>query len=389
VRVLCELGRVGRLSELGTTGPLVASAGTDSLFHCLFGRDAIRMAADLLPDFPAVAHTTLIELARLQGVEDNSRSEEEPGRIVHEHRHPDDPHAMRLAKHWDFPYYGAVDTTPQWINLLGAYTERHGLDILDERLTDRLWRPVTLRDSLLAALAWISRRLDDPIGSGFVWVRRANSQGLRNQVWEDSFDSYYHADGTLFDEALPYAPVAVQAYAYDALLVAADLLEASPGPLPVEPGQLRGRAALLRERLLAEFWLPQRGIFAHAVVIQPDHSLQPAHVVASAAGHLLASRVLEGADARIQREQLIARFAEPDPHQVDGSAALRARVLPQRLDLADGYGCDCRWAAAVGPERGGRCARATHYCRLQRGGRVPGVLPRRYGWQHQREHLHG
>ena len=51
--VLCELGRVSRLSDLGTEGPLMASAGAHSLFHCLFGRDAIRMAMDLLPDFPA------------------------------------------------------------------------------------------------------------------------------------------------------------------------------------------------------------------------------------------------------------------------------------------------------------------------------------------------
>ncbi len=55
VRVLCELGRVDRLRDLGTRGPLVASAGSHSLFHCLFGRDAIRMAMDLLDDFPAVA----------------------------------------------------------------------------------------------------------------------------------------------------------------------------------------------------------------------------------------------------------------------------------------------------------------------------------------------
>src|SRR5205807_3738071 len=46
VRVLCDLGRVERLADLGMVGPLVASAGSDSLFHCLFGRDSIRMAMD-------------------------------------------------------------------------------------------------------------------------------------------------------------------------------------------------------------------------------------------------------------------------------------------------------------------------------------------------------
>src|SRR5438105_10569867 len=121
-RTLCELGRVERLIELGTNGPLMASAGANSLFHCLFGRDALRMALDLLDDFPVVGRATIVELARLQGVRDNPRAEEEPGRILHEHRHPQDPQAIRLATEsgWEFPYYGAVDTTPQWVNLLRA-----------------------------------------------------------------------------------------------------------------------------------------------------------------------------------------------------------------------------------------------------------------------------
>src|ERR1051326_6766469 len=83
-RVLCHLARVELLEELGEAGPLLASAGAASLFHCLFGRDSIRMAMDLLEDFPSVAEATLHELARLQGVVYNGRAEEEPGRILHE-----------------------------------------------------------------------------------------------------------------------------------------------------------------------------------------------------------------------------------------------------------------------------------------------------------------
>ena len=172
------------------------------------------MAMDLLPDFPAVSRATLLDLARLQGVTHNLRGEEEPGRILHEFRAPDDPHAIRLsAAGWDFPYYGAVDTTPQWVNLLGAHCARLGYDLLDEHLTDRQWRSITVRDSLLAALGWMVGRLDDPIGGGYLWVRRAGTHGIPNQVWEDSFDSHYHADGSLFDVTRPYAPVAQPALA--------------------------------------------------------------------------------------------------------------------------------------------------------------------------------
>jgi glycogen debranching enzyme len=260
-----------------------------------------------------VAASTLLELARLQGVETHARRDEEPGRILHEFRHPDDPHAIRLAAlGWDFPYYGAVDTTPNWINLLGAYCTRAGTAILDEPLTDRLWRRVTVRDSLLAAVAWIVGRLDDPIGGGYLWVRRSTPSGIANQVWEDSTDSYHHADGRLFDPDAAYAPIAVQAYAYDALLVAAELLGAAPGPLPFEPAWLRDRAAGLRRRVLDGFWQPDLGTFAQALSVEPDGHPRPARVVGSSAGHVLDSRLLDGDDAAPIRSRLIARLAEPD-----------------------------------------------------------------------------
>ncbi len=225
VEVLCDLGRVDWLGHLGQNGPLVASAGATSLFHCLFGRDSIQIAFDLLDDFPAVARATILELARLQGVRRNPRADEEPGRILHEHRQTHDLHLLKLSHHWDFPYYGAVDSTPRWIALLAAYCATQGNAILHEPLVDRRGRTITLRDSLTAAVSWLVGRLDAAAAAGFLWVRRSDPHGIANQVWEDSADSYYHEDGTLFDAAHPYAPVAVQGYAYDALLAAADLID--------------------------------------------------------------------------------------------------------------------------------------------------------------------
>jgi glycogen debranching enzyme len=333
--VLCQLGRVDRLADLGTHGPLLASAGGHSLFHCLFGRDAIRMAMDLLEDFPAVAQATLLDLARLQGVENNPRGDEEPGRILHELRAPDDPHAIRLSiAGWDFPYFGAIDTTPQWINLLADYCALFGPDLLDAPLTDRRWQGISIRDSLLAALAWMVRRMDDPIAGGCLWVRRAAPHGIANQVWEDSPDSHYHADGTLFDKDRAYAPVAVQGYAYDALLFGAELLERSPGALPFEPEWLRGRAYRLRQRVLSEFWQPDLGTFAQAITVEADGSMRAARTVASSAGHLLASRLLDGRDAAAHRERLIARFAQPD---LLGAAGIRTKSTAAARFRAGAY----------------------------------------------------
>jgi glycogen debranching enzyme len=312
VRTLCDLGRVNRLVELGSNGPMLASAGANSLFHCLFGRDSLRMAMDLLEDFPLVARATLLELARLQGVRNNPRAEEEPGRILHEHRYPDDPYYRELHEHWDFPYYGSVDSTPQWINLLAAYCAAEGLALLDEMVVDRLGRAVTVRDALIAALTWTVQRLDEPIGHGYLWVRRASPYGIPNQVWEDSADSYYDEQGRILDFTLPYAPVAVQGYVYDALVGAADLLEQTPGPLPPQLETIKTRAADLRSRFLAEFWQPELGTFALALAFGSDGFPRPARVVASSPGHLLASRLLDGTDVAAPRGRLIERLFEPD-----------------------------------------------------------------------------
>ena len=136
------------------SGPLDASAGVESMFNCVFGRDALRMAFDLLDDFPNVARATLLELARQQGLSENQRSEEEPGRILHESRQPDDPIRVKASAVWDFPHYGTVDATPQWVNLLSAYCNGHDPDFLAQPILGRA-AAATMGDCLVAAVDWL------------------------------------------------------------------------------------------------------------------------------------------------------------------------------------------------------------------------------------------
>ena len=309
---LCDLGEVESLRDLGARGPMRASAGKTSLFHCLFGRDFIRMALDLLEDFPEVARTTLLALAKLQGVRTSARSEEEPGRFIHEHRQPDDPHAVRLSEFWDWPYYGAVDTTPQWINLLTRYTAAYGVEILGQELTDRRSQVITVHDSLIRGVEWLLHRLDDPVGAGYVWVRRASEGGNCNQVWEDSSDAFHDVNGNLFDPSKAFVPIIVQGYAYDALLGAADIVGFADVPPALAPPALRRRAERLRGRVIEDFWQPDLCTFAHALMIDSMGVTSPVRVVASAPGHLLATRILEGADVAPKRDTLAYRLFEPD-----------------------------------------------------------------------------
>ena len=250
-KTLCELGRVDRLAELGTNGPLLASAGPTACStacsvatRCVWRPICWRI-------FPSVAARTLLDLARLQGVRHNPRGEEEPGRILHEFRAPDDPHAIRLAagrlglsvlrrrrRH-------AAVGQPAG-RVLRAAGHRHprraahrppvaldhrprqparraGLDRRPHRRPDRRRLP-------LGAPRRAARHPEPGLGRLVRLVLPRRRQPLRHPR--------------------PYAPVAVQGYAYDALMIGADLLERSPGLLPFDAEWLRGRAWRLREQVL-------------------------------------------------------------------------------------------------------------------------------------------
>lgn len=271
------------------------------------------MAFDLLDDFPAVARTTLIELARRQGVRTHPRSEEQPGRILHEDRPPNHRAQDDLARYWDFPYFGAVDTTPQWINLLAAYSTLYGSDLLACQVVDRSGALVTLSDCAARAVGWLVARIHDG-ATPFVWVKRMDPHGHVRQSWMDSWDAYFHEDGTVLGLDQVYVPVEVQGNAYDALLAAADIFESCRPQIQLSwsTSDLRRYAAELRQRVLAAFWVPDLRTFALALSIEPRGQPRALRVVASNPGHLLASRLLDGADVAEQRTALVERLLSVD-----------------------------------------------------------------------------
>lgn len=308
VGTICELGRVDALSSLGSNGPMVASAGQESWFNNVFGRDAIRMAFDMLPDAPDLARSTILELARLQGVNTDPHTEEEPGRILHEHR---DRWSKETAPYgWEFPHYGAVDTTPQWINLLYAYCEKMGDELLSEAVPNLRGAPIRIEQSLCRAVDWLLSRLAGPI-PGFVAAQRASPTGMINQGWMDSYDALFFEDGTLFDPDRPRVLIEVQGYAYDALVCAAFLLERR-GAGADYLLRLRAAAQTLREKLLRELWLPDLETFAIAALADDDGQLRVTRVSGSNPGHLLASSVLDGSSLAKRRDQVVRRLLGPD-----------------------------------------------------------------------------
>src|SRR5205823_4577992 len=140
------------------------------------------------------------------------------------------------------------------------------------------------------ALAWL--------GSFEEFVSyRGSADRLANQGWKDSVDGVQHEDGR--PARPPIALAEVQAYAYQAATLGADLLEAFGG----DGGSHRRWAADLAGRFRARFWLND-GYPAIAL----DGAGEPVDGLASNVGHLLGTGLLDAGE----EASVAARLAELD-----------------------------------------------------------------------------
>ncbi|UWP84069.1 amylo-alpha-1,6-glucosidase [Dactylosporangium fulvum] len=226
----------------------------------LFGRDSLWAARLGLPLGHEVAAGTLRALAKRQGVKSDPDTDEEPGKILHEVRPPDAAYYLPPV------YYGTVDATALFVSTL-ADAYRWGM-------------PRAAVEPLLSnverALEWLAGH------DGFI-AYRSSGKGLTNHGWKDSGDGVQHADGRLATG--PLALSEVQAYAYQAAVDAAWLLESFGRE---GAGRWRAWAADLAERFRAAFWCPG-GYPAIAL----DGTGQQVDSIASNMGHLLGTGLLD------------------------------------------------------------------------------------------------
>jgi glycogen debranching enzyme len=286
------------------------------LFEALFGRDSLICARILLPHYPGLARQTVLALAALQGCREEVRSEEEPGRIPHEVREPEDPVARSITANagWAWPYYGSIDATCLWISLVTALF-RIDPSFLDTLVYGRGGRR-TMLDCLVQAVEWLVRRLD-ATESGLLESHPRFPGSIENQVWKDSWDAYCHADGTLATPGT-IASVEVQGLAHDALLDVALVLTmraVRAGP-SLRPAALRLRADHIRSRILSDFWVEDEagGFFALGLDRDLHGKPRPLAVRSSNMGHLLLSGVLDSDDTEVvrKRDALLRALLAPD-----------------------------------------------------------------------------
>jgi len=253
-------------------------------YMTLFGRDSLITAWMTLLADGSLAGGVLETLARLQGTDVDDRTEEEPGKILHEVR-LDLADGLTLAR--GDVYYGSVDATPLFVMLLGE-ARRWGLD------DDTLGRLLPHADR---ALAWIEQ-FGDRDGDGYVEYQRRTPDGLANQGWKDSWDGIRFANG-----GYPQPPIAlceVQGYVYAAYVERAHLAAELGDRATCD--RYRRKAAELRRRFNEDFWLEERGWYGLAL----DADKRPVDALASNVGHCLWSEIVDPDRAAIVADRMLA-----------------------------------------------------------------------------------
>lgn len=287
----CEVGLADlaglRVPAAGPDGEPVHPPGAGvPWFLTLFGRDSLLTSLFALPWRPEPAAATLPALAAVQATGHDPQRIAQPGKIVHEVRHGELAHFRQVPYG---RYYGSVDSTPLFLVLLGAYTEARGDTALARQLEPHA----------RAAVEWMFAHggLDT---RGYL-VYTADEGGLANQNWKDSPGAICSADGVQAEGALAVAEA--QGYAYDALQRTAWLARTVWGDTAYAE-RLAAEAAALRARFRRDFWMPAAGFPALAL----DGDGRQADALASDAGHLLWSGILDDADAAAVARRLL----EPD-----------------------------------------------------------------------------
>jgi glycogen debranching enzyme len=251
-----------------------------------FGRDSLITAWLLLDADPSLARSVLTYLAARQGRREDPFHDEEPGKIMHEHRESE------LSRIGEMPfrtYYGSADSTPLFVILLGDYVARTGDTTLAKQL-EANWR---------SAIGWIERYADP---RGLINFRqRADGHGLTVQSWKDSDDSMSYSDGSPGKGGLAVAEV--QGYVFAAFKTAAELSRLCGG-LATQRDAWLARAGELAATFDRLFWMPGQSTYALAL----DETGRQLDVVASDSGHLLWSGIVPAAKAK----QVIARLFADD-----------------------------------------------------------------------------
>lgn len=262
---------------------VVVAAGAP-WFMTVFGRDSLITSWMALIVDPDLALGVLQTLSRFQGSDIDPRTDEQPGRILHEMRFGE---AASLSLGGGSIYYGTADATPLFVMLLGEL-RRWGLapEAVDGLL------PNAER-----ALEWIDT-FGDADGDGYVEYKRATDRGLENQGWKDSWDAIRFTDGSIAQA--PIALCEVQAYVYSAYLARAHFAHELGDEATY--ARYRQKATRLKTAFNEDFWMEDRGWFAVGL----DADKRRIDSLTSNIGHCLWTGIVDDDKAPLVVDRLLS-----------------------------------------------------------------------------------
>jgi glycogen debranching enzyme len=328
-------------------------ASSDRLFKgAVFGRDSLEVAEDLMYIRPKLVQKILLTLASLQGETSNKSNEEEPGKIVHEYRTPYvDGRPLnhiskeiydRLGRMWGgndeyLAYYGSVDSTPHFIKVLAAYSQAYGMEILGEQVTLRSGRQASVLGVMDNAIDWLVSHIQKS-KSGFVEYHRKNPHGIENQVWKDSREFYVHENGQLASHSHPISSIEVQALAYDALILASELL-------PSRRTQLEKLASQIQSQTLKTLWDPERKYFALGTDYSNSGQLRIIKTITANPAEMLDSLLFENLASEDRKKYVSSIVREIMGTDFLTDAGIRSRALSEAklVEFWDYHGSYVTW----------------------------------------------
>ena len=328
-------------------------ASSDRLFRgAVFGRDSLEVAEDLMYAKPRLVEKILFTMAGLQGEKDNKLNEEEPGKIIHEYRTPRvDGKPLnatsreiyeRLSAMWggdgqSLAYYGSVDSTPHFIKVLATYCQAYGMEILTEQIKRRSGQKESMLGVMDDAIEWLARHLDKS-RSGFVEYHRKNPHGIENQVWKDSREFYVHENGQLASHSHPISSIEVQGLAYDAFMMAAELL-------PSKKARLERYAKRLQRLTIDLLWLPDREYFGLGTDYDGHGNLRVIRTITANPAELLDNQILEDLPEAERQKYISGIVREIMGTDFLTDAGVRSRALSEAklVDFWDYHGSYVTW----------------------------------------------
>jgi len=264
-------------------GPTAPMAGLP-IYQQIFGRDTLTISWQALLAGPTMLRDSLMLNAEHIGRHIDDWRDEEPGKLLHQARRGP---LSALGIDPFTAYYGDWATPPDFLVFLGQYLLWTG-----DLATVRRLVPV----ARLAA-SWLERYADLD-GDGFLEYHCRSRAGVKNQGWKDSDTAIVDEHGQIAPE--PVAPSELQAYHYAALRHGA-LAFAATGDRAYA-AELVARAARLRRRFHAAYWMPDQDCYALAL----DGRKRQVRSVNSNDGHLLAAGIVPPRVARAVARRLFA-----------------------------------------------------------------------------------